>query len=417
MQGGRRPTPCRHHDLHRRHRARGPRSTRPRLRRPGQDPVRRSAHAAPCQGVALPSRDRLRHGVRRVVEPVDQRAARGRRVERAPLECRDSEPDAEVPSDVRLVLEQQRVRDLRPRPRPRSTRRRTQRGRRTTSLQPRDHLDLRVCRCVRFPTSRRCSTPSRSSASSTTGTATSWSQRPAPARPSSLRSTTDDWLSRATNARRFSSSLTARRSWSSRSGPIGRCSPTPTSASSTSATRGPSVGSTSSPACSPFMPTACRTSPPTRSTSSSSMSSTTQRQRPTAASSTTSLPGSCWVSRRRRNASDGVDVRSFFDGRTAAELRLWDALGADLLCPFHYFAVADGTDLRAIKWTQGPVRRGAALERLHRQRRSGRDRPAASCATRSRTSGTCVASASASALPTPSTWPACSWKPASRRGP
>lgn len=51
--------------------------------------------------------------------------------------------------------------------------------------------------------------------------------------------------------------------------------------------------------------------------------------------------------------ADGVDVRSFFEGRTAAELRLWDALGADLLCPFHYFAVADGTDLRSIKWSRG----------------------------------------------------------------
>ena len=51
--------------------------------------------------------------------------------------------------------------------------------------------------------------------------------------------------------------------------------------------------------------------------------------------------------------TDGADVRSFFDGRTAAELRLWDALGADLLCPFHYFAVADGTDLRSISWRRG----------------------------------------------------------------
>ena len=51
--------------------------------------------------------------------------------------------------------------------------------------------------------------------------------------------------------------------------------------------------------------------------------------------------------------SDGLDVRTFFDGRTAAELRLWDALGADLLCPFHYFAVADGTDLRKINWSRG----------------------------------------------------------------
>ena len=32
---------------------------------------------------------------------------------------------------------------------------------------------------------------------------------------------------------------------------------------------------------------------------------------------------------------------------------MWDALGKDLLCPFHYFAVADGTDLRRISWTRG----------------------------------------------------------------
>ena len=52
--------------------------------------------------------------------------------------------------------------------------------------------------------------------------------------------------------------------------------------------------------------------------------------------------------------ADGIDVRTeFFDGRTATELRLWDALGKDLLCPFHYFAVADGTDLRRISWTRG----------------------------------------------------------------
>ena len=51
--------------------------------------------------------------------------------------------------------------------------------------------------------------------------------------------------------------------------------------------------------------------------------------------------------------ADGADVRNFFGGRTAAELRLWDALGADLLCPFHYFAVADGTDLRGLTWTRG----------------------------------------------------------------
>jgi len=51
--------------------------------------------------------------------------------------------------------------------------------------------------------------------------------------------------------------------------------------------------------------------------------------------------------------ADGVDVRSFFDGRTAAELRIWDALSGDLLCPFHYFGIADGTDLRGIEWSRG----------------------------------------------------------------
>lgn len=50
---------------------------------------------------------------------------------------------------------------------------------------------------------------------------------------------------------------------------------------------------------------------------------------------------------------DGLDVRSFFGGRTAAELRLWDALRADLLTPFHYFAVADGMDLTRVDWKAG----------------------------------------------------------------
>ncbi|HET7326235.1 MAG TPA: DUF3427 domain-containing protein [Nocardioidaceae bacterium] len=51
--------------------------------------------------------------------------------------------------------------------------------------------------------------------------------------------------------------------------------------------------------------------------------------------------------------ADGVDVRTFFDGRTAAELRLWEALGQDLLCPFHYFGIADGTDLSQVQWSRG----------------------------------------------------------------
>ena len=51
--------------------------------------------------------------------------------------------------------------------------------------------------------------------------------------------------------------------------------------------------------------------------------------------------------------SDGLDVRSFFGGRTAAELRLWDALENDLLCPFHYFGISDATDLSQLDWRRG----------------------------------------------------------------
>lgn len=51
---------------------------------------------------------------------------------------------------------------------------------------------------------------------------------------------------------------------------------------------------------------------------------------------------------------DGINVAdSYFDGRIASELRLWDALEADLLVPFHYFGVADDVDLSAIEWKRG----------------------------------------------------------------
>ncbi|MBO3747362.1 DUF3427 domain-containing protein [Streptosporangiaceae bacterium NEAU-GS5] len=52
--------------------------------------------------------------------------------------------------------------------------------------------------------------------------------------------------------------------------------------------------------------------------------------------------------------ADGSWVQDeFFDGRIASELRLWDALDADLLCPFHYFGVNDESDLTAVKWSRG----------------------------------------------------------------
>lgn len=52
--------------------------------------------------------------------------------------------------------------------------------------------------------------------------------------------------------------------------------------------------------------------------------------------------------------ADGTWVQDeFFDRRIASELRLWDALDADLLCPFHYFGINDETDLTAVTWSRG----------------------------------------------------------------
>ncbi|MGO1676784.1 MAG: DUF3427 domain-containing protein [Brevibacterium yomogidense] len=52
--------------------------------------------------------------------------------------------------------------------------------------------------------------------------------------------------------------------------------------------------------------------------------------------------------------ADGVNVAlEFFGGRIASELRLWDALEADLLVPFHYFGVADNVDLTDVTFRAG----------------------------------------------------------------
>ncbi|GAB2748471.1 DEAD/DEAH box helicase [Sinomonas soli] len=51
---------------------------------------------------------------------------------------------------------------------------------------------------------------------------------------------------------------------------------------------------------------------------------------------------------------DGISVAvEYFGGRTASEMRLWDALGEDLLVPFHYFGVADEVDLSNVEWRRG----------------------------------------------------------------
>ncbi|MFF1839818.1 DUF3427 domain-containing protein [Streptomyces sp. NPDC058231] len=51
---------------------------------------------------------------------------------------------------------------------------------------------------------------------------------------------------------------------------------------------------------------------------------------------------------------DGLNIQDeFFEGRIAAEMRLWEALENDLLSPFHYFGVTDNTDMSAITWKRG----------------------------------------------------------------
>ena len=50
---------------------------------------------------------------------------------------------------------------------------------------------------------------------------------------------------------------------------------------------------------------------------------------------------------------DGINVQdAFFGGRITYELRLVDALNERLLVPFHYFGVADGTDLSKLSWSR-----------------------------------------------------------------
>ena len=59
--------------------------------------------------------------------------------------------------------------------------------------------------------------------------------------------------------------------------------------------------------------------------------------------------------------ADGLDVLGHFEGRIAAELRLWDAIDQQFLVPFDYFGISDGTDLTGIPWRRG---RGYDVEAL-----------------------------------------------------
>lgn len=50
--------------------------------------------------------------------------------------------------------------------------------------------------------------------------------------------------------------------------------------------------------------------------------------------------------------TDERDVTAYFDGRIAAELRVWDAIDAQYLVPFAYFGISDGVDLEHVPWSR-----------------------------------------------------------------
>ncbi len=51
--------------------------------------------------------------------------------------------------------------------------------------------------------------------------------------------------------------------------------------------------------------------------------------------------------------TDTEDILHYFDGHIAAEMRLWDALERNLVCPFQYFGVHDNSDLSGLRWFRG----------------------------------------------------------------
>ena len=63
--------------------------------------------------------------------------------------------------------------------------------------------------------------------------------------------------------------------------------------------------------------------------------------------------------------TDGLSVLDWFDGRIAAELRLWDAIDQHRLVPFTYYGIHDGLDLRDIPWRRGRGYEISALSNLY----------------------------------------------------
>lgn len=51
--------------------------------------------------------------------------------------------------------------------------------------------------------------------------------------------------------------------------------------------------------------------------------------------------------------ADGQSILHWFDHRITAELRIWEAIDQQYLCPFDYYGISDGMDLRHVKWKRG----------------------------------------------------------------
>ena len=63
--------------------------------------------------------------------------------------------------------------------------------------------------------------------------------------------------------------------------------------------------------------------------------------------------------------TDGFAVQDFFDGRIAAELRVWDAIDQQYLVPFAYYGIHDGLDLREVPFRRGTGYDVAALTNVY----------------------------------------------------
>ena len=73
---------------------------------------------------------------------------------------------------------------------------------------------------------------------------------------------------------------------------------------------------------------------------------------------------------------DGKSILDYFGGRTAAEIRLPEAIDRKLLCPFQYFGVADTVDLSDLRWARGGYDK-SQLTNLYSLNRSIAERRAA----------------------------------------